>query len=606
MLLQRLCDYADRELARDAPPAGYQNSAVRYLFRLDSEGRLLGPPIDTSDPSNRSTKGGTRRLVPSRKITSGIRPKLLCHDSEYAFGLARNETRDTNLVARRASAFLKQAHDCADATDEPSVRAVVRFLEHVRQDGAALLRLPVDFDLAATLTFTVDGMAPIDSPSVRQWWAMNRGAGETAGTRPRKKPGTRGTAQPCIVCGTVGPALPMHPFTIKGIPGGQQGGENLISAYEASYESYGLKKSTIAPTCAVCAEKYLNALNALLADKATRLVGKQEVHVFWTAVGPAEWVPGALNAVSSEDVREMLRAPRTGKWAALDLDQTAFYALGLGANGSRAVVRSWLDSTVGEVLRHLERWFRLQRMVFRDGQEGRPLPVRVLVDATVRDPAKNKPPASLADDLLALALQGRPLPADTLAVAVRRCRAEQGVSHPLAVLIKLALGSQVRPGPSSDIPEEIDRMSALDPESRDPAYVCGRQLAVLEVIQRRAIGPNATLVDRFYGSASSAPASVYGMLHRNAQNHLSKLKKDPRTRGTGIALDQRLTEVMDLLREYPKTLSLPEQANFALGYYHQQAADRRAAAEAKARREAIRAAGETPTENDEDDEDEAV
>jgi hypothetical protein len=59
-----------------------------------------------------------------------------------------------------------------------------------------------------------------------------------------------------------------------------------------------------------------------------------------------------------------------------------------------------------------------------------------------------------------------------------------------------------------------------------PAYKCGRLLAVIERIQSAAIGnPNATLTDRYYGSASTAPASVFGVLLRMTQPHLSKLRK---------------------------------------------------------------------------------
>ena len=73
-------------------------------------------------------------------------------------------------------------------------------------------------------------------------------------------------------------------------------------------------------------------------------------------------------------------------------------------------------------------------------------------------------------------------------------------------------------------------MSELDLSNHEPAYLCGRLLAVLDAIQSRALNnPNTTIVDRFYGSASSAPASVFGTLLHGAQAHLSKLRKDERS-----------------------------------------------------------------------------
>ena len=379
MLLERVCEYADRQL--ELPPAGYQVLPVRYVFRLDATGRLIGPPIDTADPANKSTERGVKRLAPHVKRTGGVYPKLLCDTAPYLFGIGRDGD-DPARVGDQARGFATQVRACADAVDAPEVRAVALFLEHL--DPAAL-PLPDDFDPAATATFTVDGVLPIDLAAVRAWWAAQQ-SGDDAG---EAKPGKAAPTLPCMICGRIGPVLLRHPLKIKGIPGGQASGTDLISADKDVFESYGLANSTIAPTCPVCAEKYANALNALLADPATCFRGKGEAYLFWTAAGPAPWLPGALNADSSEDVREMLRAPRTGKWAALDLDATAFYALGLGANSSRAVVRSWLDSTVGEVLRHLERWFGLQRMVDREGQPGPPLPLWRLLGATVRDPKKS-------------------------------------------------------------------------------------------------------------------------------------------------------------------------------------------------------------------------
>lgn len=134
-------------------------------------------------------------------------------------------------------------------------------------------------------------------------------------------------------------------------------------------------------------------------------------------------------------------------------------------------------------------------------------------------------------------------------------------------------------------------MSGLDTGSQDPAYLCGRLLAELNEIQRQALGQtNATVIDKFYGSASSAPASVFGNLLDNAQNHLSKLRKS--REAAAIALDARLMEIMDGLAEFPRTLTMPEQAMFALGFYHQRAADRRAARERKEARDARDAADE--------------
>jgi CRISPR-associated protein Csd1 len=129
-------------------------------------------------------------------------------------------------------------------------------------------------------------------------------------------------------------------------------------------------------------------------------------------------------------------------------------------------------------------------------------------------------------------------------------------------------------------------MVELDLSNQNSAYLCGRLLAVLEAVQRAAIpGANTTITDRFFGSASSAPASVFGRLLRGAQAHLSKLRRE--RPGTYEALERRLEEIQAGLSTFPKTLTLEEQGFFSLGYYHQRAADRAGARAYRQARESV-------------------
>lgn len=140
-------------------------------------------------------------------------------------------------------------------------------------------------------------------------------------------------------------------------------------------------------------------------------------------------------------------------------------------------------------------------------------------------------------------------------------------------------------------------MARLDPTRDDPAYVCGRLLATIDRVQRSALGnPNATVIDKFYGSASSAPASVFGNLLDGAQAHLNRLRKE--RRGAYVNLDRQLQDVMDLIDDFPSTLNLKDQGLFALGFYHQRAADRAAVAVRRAALEPAEATATTPSEED--------
>jgi len=175
--------------------------------------------------------------------------------------------------------------------------------------------------------------------------------------------------------------------------------------------------------------------------------------------------------------------------------------------------------------------------------------------------------------LLKAALQGGPLPSWLLFQAIKRNRAEQQLTRPRAALIKMVLISQKKNFQEDD-------MVRLAEDNLNPAYLCGRLLAVLEQVQFQAVSPKATLIDRFFGTASTAPASVFPRLVRGAQAHLGKLRKE--RFGAYTALQGRLESVMGSLSGFPKILTLEEQGWFSLGYYHQRAWDR---SQAKARKE---------------------
>ena len=113
-------------------------------------------------------------------------------------------------------------------------------------------------------------------------------------------------------------------------------------------------------------------------------------------------------------------------------------------------------------------------------------------------------------------------------------------------------------------------MEKLRTERPEVAYHLGRLLAVLENIQEAAQpGINASIVDRFYGSASTTPAWVFGRLISRAQNNLGKLRKSRPAVHT--VSEKRLQEIMGHIQDFPPVLKVEDQALFGLGYYHEKA-----------------------------------
>ena len=93
----------------------------------------------------------------------------------------------------------------------------------------------------------------------------------------------------------------------------------------------------------------------------------------------------------------------------------------------------------------------------------------------------------------------------------------------------------------------------------------------MESAQRGALGNevNATIRDRYYGAASATPASVFPMLLRNVQHHLSNMRKKDKG-GLAHKIEGEIGSIIDGLGDrFPKSLRIEEQGRFAIGYYHQ-------------------------------------
>jgi CRISPR-associated protein Csd1 len=558
MLLEKLSEYADR---LDLPPTMYLKTPIRWLIDLDQEGNFLGF-VATEGKGGKNDRGKEFLAPHAQRSSTAVRPKLLVDNGEYVLGKAREQSKPVQVEKCR-KAFTELVKRCAEATKEPTLRAVQQFLECL---DLANIPLPADFDPGHILTFRVGSIMPIDLLSVRHFWASTAtGATDDAAEAVNSQ-------MECLICGELRRPLKRLPFKIKRIPGGQTSGMALISANVPAFESYGLEASLIAPTCHECGERFSNAANELIVDERTHLTVGPLVYLFWTKEEHGFSVASLLSNPEPDEVRALIRAAFSGQETAIEVEVTPFYATAFSASGARVVVRDWLDTTVAEVKRHLARYFALQRLVDRDGQEGRPLGLYSLAASTLpsaskmRDAHKELSP-NVPKALLHMALKSGPLPLWLLFQAVKRNRAEQRVTRNRAALIKMVLQSQ-----SPTVPQE-DTMAELDSTNPNPAYLCGRLLAVLEAVQRAAIpGANTTITDRFFGSASSAPASVFGSLLRGAQAHMSKLRRE--RPGTYEALARRLEDIQAGLSAFPKTLTLEEQGFFSLGYYHQRASDR--------------------------------
>jgi len=578
MFLQRLKEYAEQQ--DDLPPAYYRERPPEFLIDLDDQGRLL-----TATPTDLRSKGaGASGNTSAEKYMPYIvrrgthyKPFLLCDQADYTFGWSPSGEHPER-TAKRHSLYIALLHRCAEETDASSVWAVLRFLERAPLDE---IEWPEDHNEADRFAFRVNGSTwPTKQSSVQAFWADT----QVTDDAPRMQ---------CIVCGQRKPVLRRLKNMIRGVPGASSGYAQIISANDSAYESYGLAQSLIAPICAGCAESMTTGLGKLLSNEETHLRMGNGVFAFWTREETSFNVSRILSDPKPPDVQVLLQSVYSGRPYKLETDQ--FYAVNLTAVKSRVQVRQWISTTMPQVEHSLAQWFRRQAIVGPNGEPWPSLGLRHLAAATVRFKERSghrrtferlrrsfDVEPEIQRQLLLAALLNRRLPHQILCRLLQRIHAENNVDYFQAALLKLTLSYQLQ----SSIYEtdKEDPMTELDLSNRQPAYLCGRLLAEIDAAQYQALGQrNATVIDRFYGTASTAPASVFGNLLRGTQAHLSKLRQDKP--GAFAGIQQRLEEIMSGLEGFPRTLSLDDQALFALGYYHQRAYNRHAITEALAARD---------------------
>lgn len=126
MLLSRLYEYSER-IADLAPPM-YTKTPIRWYVDLDAMGRFQGV-AGVLGEGKRADRG--RLLdVPALPVkrTMAVIPILLADNAQYVLGLVP-EGKDPDRIGQYHAAFKELVHRCADATEEPGVHAVARFLD---------------------------------------------------------------------------------------------------------------------------------------------------------------------------------------------------------------------------------------------------------------------------------------------------------------------------------------------------------------------------------------------------------------------------------------------------------------------------------------------
>ncbi|MFI7275738.1 type I-C CRISPR-associated protein Cas8c/Csd1 [Streptomyces sp. NPDC049879] len=583
MLLHSLVEHADSR--RDAIPDYYRRRPV--MWQLDLPGDGGGAPLVIDLRPGKGEKA--RQITAPYGVRSGRNPApfLLADSALYVLahpGLVSGPDEgkrpstgqeDVAKARRRHAAYRAMVTSwCADHPGLPEARALTRWLERGTSDA-----WPEGMDQGHLVAVSVDGAWVHDLPQARDWWA-----GKVAAAKSGKQ--GKGLEGICLVCGRTGPLLSTLPVPVKGLPNSGMNTQ-LISLNQPAHYRAGIKQLGATPVCVTCGTKATTALNALLADRDHHTLAGESAIAWWTRDPATETSMWTLDNPEPAEVAlliEGLRHPRKGRDALVNLDEDAFYAVTLRVNVNRVIVADWITIPVPELKRRLGAWFADQRTW--DGWSGTYLCWSVwrLALAAARWDRRKKHyvdktvPHHLQADLARAALHGSPPPAHLLPVLMQRIRADHHIDQPRIALLRLALTRTTTRHKELCVPQ-------LNAASTEPGYVCGRIMAMLEAIQRKAMPKvNATITDKYLTTAVVSPRAVFTRLRIGARPHLRTIART--NEAAARAMESRMREAFDLLDGIPAHLDTEQQALFILGYEHQRAHSARAAAEARRLREA--------------------
>jgi len=573
-MLNELVDYARKSL--DSEP-GFTTRTARWLADISSDGQLINV-LPLGDDKGEQTP----KCPEMHNMNAGGRAHFLVETLQTVILLCKpNEDEKKIAGSREKQSFFTEMLYQAAAT-AVMLQPLGHFLKNAEQIELLRTRLaankakPTDW-----LRWRIAGTDPLQEAAVLDWWRTWREADQGKGKGEDKQ--NRGTkvdenildsATGDMVCFLSGEALqPLQTQPkITGLSGvgGLGTGDVMVGFDKSAFCSFGLEQANNAAMGEKSAREYVDALNHLIKNHSRKLANALVVHWFKEAIQKEDdplWFlsepPELTEGAAQQSAREILAALRKGQLPVPVNNR--FYAMTVSGASGRVMVRDWMEGSFEELVSRIEQWFSDLEIVARDGGKSAPEPKFMAVCGAMVRELKDLP-APTAATLWRVALAGLQIPQSIIAQAMARFRADliedKPFNHARMGLIKAYF---IRKGGDHQMSVYLNK------EHPEPAYQCGRLLAVLAGLQRAALGDvGAGVVQRYYVAASQTPGLTLGRLFNNAKNHLNKLEG-----GLTYWYEGQIAEIMSRIQDrIPSILNLDQQSLFALGYYQQIAANR--------------------------------
>ena len=558
MIVSALNEYYTR-LAGDESveisPYGFSRQKIAFEVVISKDGNRY------TIHDARIKKGKSERprllIVPggAKPPGAGINPCFMWDNSAYMLSYKIDDTNQ-DRTKESFEAFRQRHLDLEEEINDEHFSLVCKFLSAYTPDDT--VRSAIDEIGSGFGVFRIEGSTDYvhDRKKINSWWAENLSSDQEEAELGQ-----------CLVTGKSDVRLArIHEPKIKGVSGAQAAGASIVSFNFDAAESFDKEQGSNSPVSEEVAFQYSTALNYLLNSKQRIRIGDATT-VFWTdKASPAEdWLGRIIDTTDAEDeptktkLGSILKTIAQGGFPTDFGDKdTEFYVLGLSPNAARISIRFWLRSSLKQLVDSLRQHFVDLEISHSENDNPYPALWQLLAE-TARESKDISP--QLSGSLTRSVLTGQLYPQAFFAAVIRRIKADREIRHRRAAILKAFLNRNFR----IHQPETKEITVALDPDRKEVAYQLGRLFAQLEKAQEDAQPTvNDTIKDRFFGSASATPASVFPRIIRMSQHHLGKLEP-----GSKIYHEKSIQEIYSNVEDFPNHLNLHQQGLFSIGYYHQ-------------------------------------
>lgn len=574
-MLKALYDYAQQHPDIIQRP-GFERRSIPYIVDLTSSGDFIG--VRAIDKENRSV------VCPSAGvITSGVNAHPVADKASVALRIMDDEP--SKKQEAKCELFLNRFVDNVDSV--PSFQAVAtalttdEILDTIQTEFVKAGGEPGD-----VVGFSVDGVNLWADKSVIAWWSK---VNDSIPSEP--------TAIDVVTGEFCQPVNLWRKIKGRLSAGGQSSGVTLVSFNANAYSSYGFD-GLQGMNCPVSESTMGAIVDAImyLGEHAGSIGDVKLVHWYAGEVErdddllsmlldkPDDSEKDSVNDdVMTANAGRLARSPFDGS-VPPDLSGIQYHIMVLKPVMSRMVIQRYEQGSYDELYQAIASWFDDLSLVSGKGIVPVSYPrlysmmMGLLTDSEAKKSDKVESLQPFVMGILHACFSGGMIPDAIGYRALSGFRSgmypdngediKWGSQYRKMQWIKLWLNRKRLSDKTKGDDGMPEVSKSLDRGMTQPAYVCGRLMAIYDAIQRMAANLNSSVVSKYFTSCSQSPALVLGRLQAMSVHHMDNIRS-----GWYRKLFQdELAQAWSMLTgEIPARLGVVEQAYFSCGYWHEMA-----------------------------------